>query len=38
MMGGGQVPSLKKLDPKERVRWIDHCGDTYKVATGREDP
>src|SRR5712691_8896414 len=34
MMGGAQVPSLKKLDPEDRVRSIDHCGDTYKVATG----
>ncbi len=34
MMGGGQVPNLKKLDPEDRVQSIDHCGDTYKVATG----
>jgi cytochrome c len=33
MMGGGQVPNLKKLDPEERVQSISHCGDTYKVAT-----
>jgi cytochrome c len=33
MMGGGAVPNLKKLDPEDRVRSIDHCGDTYKVAT-----
>jgi cytochrome c len=31
MMGGGQVPNLKALDPKDRVQSIDHCGDTYKV-------
>jgi cytochrome c len=33
MMGGGQVPNLKKLDPEDLVRSVDHCGDTYKVAT-----
>ena len=33
MMGGGQVPNLKQLDPEDRVRSINHCGDTYKVAT-----
>jgi cytochrome c len=33
MMGGGQVPHLKQLDPEDRVRSINHCGDTYKVAT-----
>ena len=33
MMGGGQVPNLKTLDPEERVRSINHCGDTYKVST-----
>jgi cytochrome c len=33
MMGGGQVPNLKRLDPEDRVRSINHCGDTYKVAT-----
>ena len=33
MMGGGQVPNLKKLDPEDRVQSISHCGDTYKVAT-----
>jgi cytochrome c len=33
MMGGGQVPNLKQLDPKDRVRSINRCGDTYKVAT-----
>jgi cytochrome c len=33
MMSGGAVPNLKKLDPQERVQSINHCGDTYKVAT-----
>jgi cytochrome c len=33
MMGGGEVPNLKTLDPQERVRSITRCGDTYKVAT-----
>jgi cytochrome c len=33
MTGAGQVPNLKTLDPEDRVRSIDHCGDTYKVAT-----
>jgi cytochrome c len=33
MMGGGQVPNLKKLDPEDRVKSIAHCGDTCKVAT-----
>ncbi len=33
MMGGGAVPNLKKLDPPERVRSINHCGDSYKVTT-----
>jgi cytochrome c len=33
MMGAGQVPNLKTLEPEDRVRSIDHCGDTYKVAT-----
>ena len=33
MMGGGAVPNLKTLDPQERVRSINHCGDTYKVTT-----
>jgi cytochrome c len=33
MMAGGQVPNLKQLDPEDRVRSINHCGDTYKVAT-----
>ena len=33
MMGGGAVPNFKTLDPGDRVQVIDHCGDTYKVAT-----
>jgi cytochrome c len=33
MMGGSAVPNLKKLDPEDRVQSINHCGDTYKVAT-----
>jgi cytochrome c len=33
MMGGGAVPNLKKLDQEDRVQTINHCGDTYKVAT-----
>jgi cytochrome c len=33
MMGGGAVPNLKKLDPEDRVQSINHCGDTYNVAT-----
>jgi len=33
MMGGGGVPNLKKLDPEDRVQSINHCSDTYKVAT-----
>src|SRR5262249_921155 len=33
MMGGGQVPNLKKLDPEDRVQAITHCGDTYRVTT-----
>jgi cytochrome c len=33
MMGGGAVPNLKKLAPEDRVQSINHCGDTYKVAT-----
>jgi cytochrome c len=33
MMGGGPVPNLKTLDPEDRIRSINHCGDTYKVTT-----
>jgi len=33
MMGGGAVPSLKKLEPDQRVAKISHCRDTYRVTT-----
>ena len=33
MMGGGQVPNLKKLDPADRVQAITYCKDTYSVTT-----
>jgi len=33
MMGGGQVPNLKKLDPADRVQAIAYCKDTYTVTT-----
>jgi cytochrome c len=33
MTGGGSAPNLNKLDPEDRVRSINHCGDTYKVTT-----
>ena len=33
MMGGGQVPNLKKLDAEDRVQSVRHCKDTYEVAT-----
>src|SRR5579859_7777490 len=33
MMGGGQVPNLKKLDPSDRVQAILYCKDTYTVTT-----
>jgi len=33
MMGGGQVPNLKKLEPEDRVQAITHCKDTYSVRT-----
>lgn len=33
MGGGGQVPSLKKLDPEDRVQAIGYCRDTYAVDT-----
>ena len=33
MMGGGQVPNLKALDPAERVQEISHCKDTYTITT-----
>lgn len=33
MMGGGQVPNLKKLEPADRVQAITYCKDTYTVTT-----
>jgi cytochrome c len=33
MMGGGQVPNLKKLDDEDRVQSVTYCKDTYVVAT-----
>ena len=33
MMGGGQVPNLKKLDAEDRVQAITYCKDTYTVTT-----
>ncbi len=33
MMGGGQVPNLKKLDAADRVQAITYCKDTYSVTT-----
>jgi cytochrome c len=33
MMGGGQVPNLKRLDPPERVQEITYCNDTYTIST-----
>lgn len=33
MMGGGQAPNLKNLDPAERVQAIAYCKDTYTVTT-----
>jgi cytochrome c len=33
MMGGGEVPNLKKPTPQQLVRSIRHCGDGYTVAT-----
>lgn len=33
MMGGGQAPNLKKLDPSDRVQAITYCKDTYTVTT-----
>ncbi len=33
MMGGGQVPNLKKLEPADRVQTITYCKDTYTVTT-----
>ncbi len=33
MMGGGQVPNLKHLDPAVRVEAITYCKDTYTITT-----
>ena len=33
MMGGGQVPNLKHLDPENRVHAITYCKDTYTITT-----
>jgi cytochrome c len=33
MMGGGQAPNLKKLEPADRVQAITYCKDTYTVTT-----
>lgn len=33
MMGGGQVPNLKKIDPTMQVSTITLCQDTYRVTT-----
>jgi cytochrome c len=33
MMGGGNVPNLKKIDPAESVKAITYCKDTYTVTT-----
>src|SRR5258707_4040763 len=33
MMGGGQVPNLKNLDPAARAQEITYCKDTYTITT-----
>ncbi|MPZ39266.1 MAG: c-type cytochrome [Rhizobiales bacterium] len=33
MMGGGEAPNLKKIDPKIEVSAITLCQDTYRVTT-----
>jgi cytochrome c len=33
MMGGGQLPSLKNLEPAKHVREVTYCKDTYTVTT-----
>ena len=33
MMGGGAPPTLKSLEPDERVQKITHCKDGYRVST-----
>jgi cytochrome c len=37
MMGGGQAPNLKKLDPEDHVRAITYCKDTYTVTTANSE-
>ncbi len=38
MMGRGQAPNLKKLDPEDRVQSITYCKDTYTVTTANGQP
>ena len=33
MMGGGQDPNLKNLEPNMHVNAITYCHDTYRVTT-----
>ena len=33
MMGSGQAPNLRKLEPSDRVQSISHCKDTFTVTT-----
>jgi cytochrome c len=33
MMGGGDAPNLKGLEPDKRVKAITYCRDTYRVTT-----
>ena len=33
MMGGGQTPNLKSLEPAQHVTGITYCRDTYRVIT-----
>jgi cytochrome c len=33
MMGGGGHPNLKSLEPKNRVKAITYCHDSYRVTT-----
>jgi cytochrome c len=33
MMGAGQLPSLKNLEPAKRVQAVTYCKDTYTVTT-----
>ena len=34
MMGGGDLPNLKKLAPAEEVKAMSYCRDSYHVTTG----